>query len=54
MIFCPDGIIPDSGFTRPNNTHTRVCVCCYGLSLYTKIITGGDPTMILKANQTHF
>ena len=23
MIFCPDGIIPDSGLTGPNDTHTH-------------------------------
>ena len=29
MIFCPDGIIPDSGLTRPNYTHTHTHMYIY-------------------------
>ena len=44
IIFCPDGIIPDSGLTGLNNTHTHththiyiyiyICVCVWmGINL---------------------
>ena len=29
MIFCPDGIIPDSGLTGSNNTHTHTHTYIY-------------------------
>ena len=29
FFFCPDGITPNSGLTRPNNTHTHIYICIY-------------------------
>ena len=38
MIFCPDGIIPDSGLTRPNNTHTHTHVYIYIYIYYNTLV----------------
>ena len=41
MIFCPDGIIPDSGLTGLNNTHTHTHTHTHTQNIYIYIFVGG-------------
>ena len=46
MIFCPDGIIPNSGLTGLNNTYIYIYIYIY-ITLYINILHN-DVTMLLK------